>query len=93
MGSPLPEASSCFTSSGHPGCELEMFHPSTPENGINEAAAASSTSINMRIRPVIEILTVIAVTGLLLEVAKASMCALVAGGVAAAVGLLGRSYR
>ena len=47
----------------------------------------------MRIRPVIEILTVIAVTGLLLEVAKASMWALVAAGVAAAVWLLGRSYR
>ena len=47
----------------------------------------------MRIRPVIEVLTVIAVTGLLLEVAKTSMWALVAAGAAAAVWLLGRSYR
>ena len=46
----------------------------------------------MRVRPVVEILTVIAVTGLLLEVAKASMWALVAAGIVAAVWILGRSH-
>lgn len=46
----------------------------------------------MRVRPVIEVVIVIAVTGLLLEVAKASMWALVAAGVVAAVWILGRSH-
>ena len=70
-----------------------MIRSHIRRTGRSEAAAVSSTLTAMRIRPVIEILTVIAVTGLLLEVAKASMWALVAAGVAAAVWLLGRSYR
>ncbi len=47
----------------------------------------------MRIRPVAEILTVIAITGLLLEVAKVHLWALVAAGVVAAVWLLARSHQ
>ena len=70
-----------------------MIRSHIRRTGRSEAAAVSSTLTAKRIRPVIEILTVIAVTGLLLEVAKASMWALVAAGVAAAVWLLGRSYR
>jgi lipocalin len=46
----------------------------------------------MRTRPVIEVVTVIAVTGLLLEVAKTYVWALVAAGVVAAVWLLARSH-
>ena len=46
----------------------------------------------MRVRPLVEILTVIALTGLLLEVAKIHLWALVAAGVVAAVWLLARSH-
>ncbi|WP_193211174.1 hypothetical protein [Luteolibacter marinus] len=46
----------------------------------------------MRIRPVIELVTVIAVTGLLLEVSGTYVWALVAAGVVAAVWLLARSH-
>jgi len=70
-----------------------ITHPATQRTGRREAVAGSWTSRPiMRIRPVVEILTVIAVTGLLLEVAKASMWALVAAGIVAAVWLLGRSH-
>lgn len=53
--------------------------------------AGSSTSLTMRIRPIVEILIVIAITGILLEVAKTYVWALVAAGVVAAVWLLARS--
>jgi hypothetical protein len=43
--------------------------------------AGSSTSLTMRIRPIVEILIVIAVTGILLEVAKTYVWALVVAGV------------
>ena len=56
-----------------------------------EAVAGSSTSLTMRIRPIVEILIVISVTGILLEVAKTYVWALVAAGVVAAVWLLARS--
>jgi predicted NAD/FAD-binding protein len=70
-----------------------ITNPATRKIDRREAVAGSSTSrLTMRIRPVIEILSVIAVTGLLLEVAKASMWALVAAGIVAAVWLLGRSH-
>jgi hypothetical protein len=46
----------------------------------------------MRTRPVLEILIVIAVTGILLEVAKTYLWGLVAAGVVAAVWILARGH-
>ena len=83
----------CCTSSEPPGFMPGITNTATQKIGRRGVVAGSSTSrLTMRIRPVIEILSVIAVTGLLLEVAKASMWALVAAGIVAAVWLLGRSH-